>query len=307
MAHPARPLQMAAPRGRVATAVARRSRDLGVTLTAFHVIVIGVAGGSAIALLGWPGQSGSYFSWNLGAPSAAATIGGLYLASVATFGAALARSRSRTHSLSIGVLALALPTLLFTATHRAAFDWSRPQAAAWVILFLSAPVVITQDLRTPAGPDHSPPAGLGTRTTLVIVALVGTVGAGALWIEPFRSNVAAQSPIPIVGLTGRYMGAWCAFLAATMASAAVRGRTADARLATVLLATASIGLLTAAARTAGDLGPNAAAYVIAVSAVGIVAIVLHRRSRTTSAPPPNNKESSKIMTSALAADDSVRS
>lgn len=297
----------AAAREFVATAAARRRRDLGVTLTAFYLIVIVVAGGSAIALLGWPGHSGSYFSWGLGAPSAAATIGGLYLASVATFGAALSTSRSRARSLSVGVVALALPTLWFTMAHRTVFDWSRPQAAAWVILFLSAPVAITQDLRTPACPDHSPPAGRGTRVTLAIVALAGAVGAGALWIAPLASRVAAHSPIPIVGLTGRYLGAWCAFLAATTASATIRGRTTDARLAAFLLGAVSIGLLTAAARTAHDLGPNATAYVIAVTVVGIIAIALHRTNNETNAPALDDDEPGKTTTSTPATDERIRS
>lgn len=270
--------------GLLATSVARRVRDLGVTLTAFYVIVLAVAGGSAIALLGWPAHSGTYFSWDLGAPPAAATVGGLYLASVATFGAALPRSRSQVRSLSVGVLALALPTLWFTVAHRTVFDWSRPQAIAWLILFLSAPLSITQDLRTPAGPDRSPPAGRGTRAALVFVACAGAAGAGAFWIEPLTAHVAVHSPIPIVGLTGRYLGAWCAFLAVTTASAAVRGRTTDARLAAVLLGTASLGLLTAAARTTDDLGPNAEAYVAALAVIGIVALVLHRTNRMTHAP-----------------------
>lgn len=268
----------------VIAAAEGRVRDLGAALTAFWVIVIVTAGGSSIALLGRPAHSGSYFSWDLGAATAAATIGGLYLASVATFGAALVGSRSQVRSLSVGVLALALPTLWFTLIHRSVFDWTRPQAVAWVILFLAAPLAIVADLRTPAGPDDSPAAGRGTRSTLGVVALAGAVGAGALWVEPAVSRVATHSPIPIVGLTGRYLGAWCAFLATTAAAAAVRGRMADARLTAVLLGATSIGLLAAAARTTDELGPNADAYVAAVATIGIVATVLHRTNRRTDGP-----------------------
>lgn len=285
---------------RLAAAVGRRLRDLGVALTAFWVIVIAVAGGSAIALLGWPAHSGSYFSWDLGAPAAAAAIGGLYLASVATFGAALVRSRSQVRSLSIGVLALALPTLWFTVTHRSVFDWTRPQAVAWVILFLAAPIAIAADLQTPAESDDSPLAGRATRATLSVVAFASAVGAVAIWVEPAASHVAAHSPIPIVGLTGRYFGAWCAFFATTAAAAAVRGRVADARLTAVLLGTASIGLLTAAVRTADGLGPHAGAYIAAVTATGTVATVLHRINRETDAGVIGAPDANKITTMATA-------
>ena len=181
---------------RIATAAGRRRDDLGAMLTAFYIVVIVVAGASATALLGWPAHSVLYFSWDLGEPPAAAAIGGLYLASVATFGAALPRYRAQVRVLSIGVLALALPTLWFTMTHRSVFDWSRPQAVAWVILFLSAPAAIAWDLYTPAGRDPSPAAGRGTRATPAAVAIAGAAGASALWVEPVTSLVAAHSPIP---------------------------------------------------------------------------------------------------------------
>lgn len=293
---------------RLVAAAERRLRDLGIALTAFWVVVIAVAGGSAFALLGWPAHSRSYFSWDLGEPPAAATIGGLYLASVATFGAALMRSRSQVRSLSIGVLALALPTLWFTVIHRSVFDWTRPQAIAWVTLFLAAPIAITADLQTPAGPDDSPRAGRATRATLSVVAFAGAVGAVAIWVEPAASNVAAHSPIPVVGLTGQYLGAWCAFFATTAAAAAVRGRVADARLTAVLLGTASIGLLTAAARTADGLGPNAEPYIAAVTTTGIVATVLHRTNRETDAHAIGTPDATKLttITPATPADERTR-
>lgn len=270
----------------VVAAVAVRIRDLGTTLAAFYLIVVVVAGGSATALLVWPASSASYFSWDLGEPATAATIGGLYLASVVAFGVGLLRSRSQVRSLSIGVLALALPTLWFTWTHRGVFDWSRPQAVAWVILFLSAPISIARELRVPVGADPSRRAGRATRTTLALVAVAGAVGAGALWFEPLRSGIAPHSPIPVAGLTGRYLGAWCAFLATTAASAAVRGRTSDARLTSVLLGSVSLGVLAAAARTLGDLGANAAISAGTIAGLGIVAVVLHRANRTIDMEPP---------------------
>ncbi len=259
--------------------VASRIRDLGVTLTAFYSIVIAVAGASAVALLAWPAKSGSFFSWDLGDPTVAATIGGLYLASVITFAAALARSRAETRSLNWGVLALAVPTLWFTLVHHHVFDWDRPQAVAWVVLFASAPLSIALDLRAPADPDSSRPATVATRAALAVMAIASAMGAATLWVEPMRSAVAPHSPIPLVGLTGRYLGAWCAFLATSAGVAAVRGRTSDARLVSVLYGSVSASTLLAAARTSGDLGPNGAAYATAWASLGITAAILHRTNR----------------------------
>lgn len=261
---------------------ASRVRDLGVTLTVFYFVVIVVAGASAGALLGWPAHSGSFFSWDLGAPTVAATIGGLYLASVITFVVALVSPRSQTRSLNWGVLALAIPTLWFTITHHNVFDWSRPQAVAWVGLFASAPTSIALDLREPVGTDSSRPSSHATRATLAVMAIASAMAAFALWLEPVRTAVAPHSPIPLIGLTGRYLGAWCAFLATSAGVAAIRGRRSDARLVAVLFGSVSAATLLAAARTIGDLGPNAAVYAAAVASLGGLAGMLHRANEPAS-------------------------
>ena len=67
--HPSRPATADAAHELLAAA-GRRVRELGAGLAALYVIVVAVAGASAIALLGWPAHSGSYFSWDLGATAA---------------------------------------------------------------------------------------------------------------------------------------------------------------------------------------------------------------------------------------------
>lgn len=104
-----------------------RVEELGLALAGFFAIVVIVAGASALALLAWPSQSGAYFSWDLGDPSAAALIGGLYFASVIVFADAAVRPLQQTRALTFGVLGLALPTLVFTGMNHHVFGWSRPK------------------------------------------------------------------------------------------------------------------------------------------------------------------------------------
>lgn len=257
-------------------ALSHRISDLGLLLTGFFAIVVVVAGGSAIALLGWPSHSGTYFSWDLGAAPVAALIGGLYLASVIVFADAITRPRHETWPLRFGILGLAGPTLVLTAAQHDVFDWSRPQAVAWVVLFVSAPVSILGDLRVPTGADHSPKAPIAVRLIVGAVSLSAAAMTVGLWVDPSRTWLGARSPIPLNGLTANYLGAWCSFLAVAALVALVRGRTSDARSIGVLLASVSVGAALAVARTVADLQANTATYlaglgVLAITATGLIA------------------------------------
>ena len=246
-----------------------RVADLGVVLTGFFAIVVLVAGGSAVALLIWPNDSGAYFSWDLGAPEAAALIGGLYLASVIVFAEAAIRPRQETRALTFGVLALALPTLVFTAANHRVFDWGRPQAVAWVILFCSAPISIALDLRTPTPLDPSPPASVRTRAALAGISVASLLLAGALWTETTRSMLADAGLVPLAGLTADYLGAWCAFVAAVAGIACRRGRTSDARTTGVLLAAIALGATVAAVRTSTGLDSELIGSIVGIAAMGL--------------------------------------
>lgn len=251
-----------------------RVAELGPLLTGFFLVVVVIAGGSSVALLVWPAHSDHYFSWDLGASPAAALIGGLYLASVVVFAEALTRPRNETRSLSLGILGLALPTLLFTAVHSSVFDWTRPQAVLWVILFLSAPLSILFDLRVPTNFGAPFPTSVQTRVTLAAVSLSSLGLAVGLWAEPTRFWLAPRSPIPLAGLTSDYLGAWCSFVSVTAAVALIRGRRSDVRQVGVLLGSVSVGAGLAAVRTASDLGPNAATYSTGLIGLAAIAIAL---------------------------------
>ena len=106
------------------------------------------------------------------------------------------------------------------------------------------------------------------------MALAVGLLAGAMWFDPTRTWLSARSPIPLVGLTGRYLGAWCAFVSVTAATAFVRGRRSDVRIVGVLVGSISIGMLAATARTWGSVGTNASMYVVGLLGVGAVAATL---------------------------------
>lgn len=274
---------MASPPSNPREALTLRIGELGLLLTGFFTIVVVVAAGSAITLLVWPSHSGTYFSWDLGAPPIAALIGGLYLASVIIFADAVTRPRHETWPLRFGILALAGPTLGFTAAQHEVFDWSRPQAIAWVALFVSAPVSIIGDLRTPTGADHSPKAPNAARLLLAAISLGASFMAVGLWVPESRTWLGARSPIPLNGLTAYYLGAWCSFLAIAALVAFVRGRTSDTRSTGVLVGSVSLGAALAATRTATDLQANAAAYLAVLGVLAIAATGLVAASTTTKA------------------------
>lgn len=265
--------------------LAERVEELGLVLAGFFAIVVVVAGASALALLTWPSHSGTYFSWDLGEPPAAALIGGLYLASVIVFADAANRPRHETRALTVGILGLAIPTLVFTAVEHTVFDWSRPQAVAWVILFCSAPVSIALDLRTPTGHATAPQMSALAKAVLAATALASAGLAVGLWAEPSRARLADSGPIPLAGLTANYLGAWAAFIAIAATVAVLRGRTSDTRSVCVLLGSVAFGAAIAAARTSSDLQANTIEYLTGLTAMAVTALALNRSHRAGSLAP----------------------
>lgn len=251
-----------------------RVAELGPVLAGFFAIVVIVAGGSAAALLVWPSNSGSYFSWNLGPAPAAALIGGLYLASVIVFATAATRPRQETRSLTFGILGLALPTLLFTAIRRDVFDWTDPQAIAWVILFCSAPISILQDLRTSTPLDESPKAPILARVVLAGISIGAAGLAAGLWVDASRDWLGSRSPIPLAGLTADYLGAWCAFVALSTLVALGRGRISDMRIVGILLEAIAVGAALAATRTMHDLQTDSSVYFVGLGIIAATALGL---------------------------------
>jgi hypothetical protein len=241
---------------------------LGPLAAAFCAIVVLAAGGSALALLVAPDRTRDYFSWTLRPPAAAALIGGFYLASAVVFGWALLLPWRQVRPLIVGVLGLAVPTLVLTLVHDEVFDFGRWQAIAWVALFFAAPVTAVRILATggrePAG---GPPLRGWTRVLLAALA-VGLGGlAVAVWLDGTRPAVVRFSPLPLLRLTGTYLGAWCSFLAVLCGWAAARNTWDDARLPLATVAAAGAGAAVGLLRTVGELRHPAAAVLVSAGVV----------------------------------------
>jgi hypothetical protein len=226
------------------------SDRLGPLTVGFFVLVTLAAGGTGLTLLVWPGSTETFFSWPLTPTSAAALIGGFYLASAAVFGWALTRSWPEARSLCVGVYGLTVPTLLATIVHDELFDAGRWQAWTWWVLFLAAPPAITIVLvagRHRPIPEDLPLAGPVRLSFAVVAATLGALG-GALVFAPTRQDLSDPSPVALVGLTGAYLGAWCLFLAVQAGWAAWRNTRAEARLPAASIVAALGGVVLASVR-----------------------------------------------------------
>ena len=245
----------------------------------FFSIVVVAAGASGIALLAAPGSTHRYFSWTLRPPSAAALIGGFYLASAVIFAWSLTLPRRQARALLVGVLGLAVPTLVLTLVHDEVFDFGRWQALLWVGLFVTAPVsasALLFVLRTADRPGPAVPAWC--RATLAVLG-VALVAVGILiWADTTREEMVRVSPVDLVRLTGTYLGAWCSFLAALCLHAAVTGRWDEARVAIVTLGTAATGAAIAFLRSIGDIRHPLPALLVCAGLAGM-AVAMHRASR----------------------------
>jgi hypothetical protein len=240
--------------------------------------VVVAAGASGVALLVAPGSTDRYFSWTLRPPAAAALIGGFYLASAVVFAWGLTLPRRPARALLVGVLGLAVPTLVLTAVHDDVFDFGRWQALAWVGLFVTAPVsasALLVQLRRrlePAGPPV--PARARAVLTVLGVALLGV--AVLVWLDATRDDVTRFSPVDLVRLTGTYLGAWCSFLALLSGHAAVTGRWDEARVAFVTLGWAAAGAALAIVRSYGEVRRPGLALAVCAGLAGAAAAMYRR-------------------------------
>ena len=170
-------------------------RELGLLPVVFFSVVIVAAGASGVVLLIAPGSTDRYFSWTLRPPAAAALIGGFYLVSAVVFAWALTLPWRQARSLVVGVLGLAVPTLVLTIVHNEVFDFSRWQALAWVGLFATAPVSAGAMLALRRGKAGGGPAlSLWSRGVLAMLAVVLATVAVLVWLDPTRDKVTAVSP-----------------------------------------------------------------------------------------------------------------
>ena len=242
------------------------------------------AGASGVALLVAPGSTHRYFSWTLRPPGAAALIGGFYLASAVVFAWGLTVPRRQARALLVGVLGLAVPTLVLTIVHDEVFDFGRWQALAWVGLFVTAPVSATLllgVLRSGQAPDRALPAWC--RWTLAVLGAVLTLVAMLVWLDATRDDVIPFSPVDLIRFTGTYLGAWCSFLAVLCLHAAMTGRWDEGRVAFFTLGAAAAGAAVALLRTLDDVRHAAVALLVCAGA-GALAGVMYRASSPTGSP-----------------------
>lgn len=265
---------------------------------AFFTVVVVAAGASGVALVLFPGSTGSYFSWTLRPPAAAALIGGFYLASAFAFAAGLRMPWRQARSLMVAVLGLAVPTLVLTIVHDEVFDFGRWQAMAWAALFVIAPIGASAILlTTPREPAAGSRLAGWARAVLGLLGVALAAAAVLIWLDTTREDVLRFSPVDLVRLTGTYLGAWCSFLALLTGMAAVRGTWDEARLALLTLAAAGGGATLALARSAGDvrhLGPSLAVSLgLAALALGTYRACAPARAgtpesaRAVAEPPPS--------------------
>lgn len=197
---------------------------------ALCALVALAAGLVGVIMVVAPSKSGTYFSWALGPPAVAAMVGGFYIASAIVFGWAAAREPwPGLHGLCVAVLGLSLPTLAATAHFHDVFDFGRPQALAWVVLFVASPTLFGLTLWL----MRDMPAGTGpglrrwARAVLAAISAGYAVLATVLWFRP--ASIADHAPFGIAGLGAAFVGSWAAFLAVLAAYAAVRDRWSEAR------------------------------------------------------------------------------
>jgi hypothetical protein len=252
------------------------SRSVMRVLPALFLIVAVVAGIAGVIMLIAPASTVRYFSWPIGPPPVAATVGAFYVASALVFGlAAMREDWPGSRGLCFGVLALTIPTLASTVKHDDVFDFGRWQAIAWVTLFVATPLAYGTILFLQRGRV----TGAGDRLRPWVRAVLGVLAVGyaalaavSLFAQDASSRRAAFA---LVALSGRFLGCWAAFLAVLAAFAAIRDRWNEARIPLLTLAAWPAAALLAALTRYGDLDSDrCVAYVVVVALVLAVSVAL---------------------------------
>ena len=264
-----------------------KGRVLGIFRAACIVVAV-VAGVAGTVMLVAPEDTDRYFSWPIGPPPLAALVGGFYLASAATFGLLAARRDwPASRGICFGILAFTLPTLAATVRHRDLFDWGRWQAVAWVALFVGSPLAFSSFLYLQRGQRSAGGNALAgwTRALLAVLGAVYSLLAVGLLFAPGRLQDDA-SPFRLPGLSGRFIGAWCAFLAVVALFAGGRNRSHEAAFPMLALVLWPAGGIVAAIRSFDDLQPSGRrlAYLVLLGALAVLALAASAGGRRRSEP-----------------------
>jgi hypothetical protein len=228
------------------------------------IVVTVVAGIVGVVMLIAPSDTDDYFSWPIGPPPLAATVGAFYVASAILFAlAAVSNDWFRVRGLCFGVLGLTLPTLVSTIYDRDVFDFADWQAWAWAFLFVGSPIAFTTVLiaqRKMVAPRSSP-LPPSARLLFAILAIAYGILAVAALADPVR--VGDSGPFPMAALSGRYIGCWAGFLAVLAAYSAIRNRRPEAFIPAVALTLWPLAALLAGLRSLDDLvsGAGRGAYL----------------------------------------------
>jgi hypothetical protein len=245
-------------------------------LRALFLIVAVVAGIAGVIMLVAPSSTDRYFSWPIGPPAVAATVGAFYVASAIVFGLAAIRDDwPGSRGLCLGVLALTIPTLVATVKHHDVFDFGRWQAVAWLTLFIASPLAYGTILFLQRGRVTA--TGDSLRPWVRVVLWVLAVGYGALAVLLLfaQDSSARRTPFALVALSGRFLGCWALFLATLAAFAAVRNRWNEARIPLLALAAWPAAALLAALTRYGDLvSGRRVSYVVAVVVLLVVSAAM---------------------------------
>lgn len=256
------------------------------------VVVALVAGPAGVVMLVAPADTDSYFSWPIGPPPLAATVGSFYVASAILFAVAAARDDwFRIRGLCVGVLALTLPTILSTVYDRDVFDFGRWQAVAWVLLFVMSPiafstVLFAQRRLLAPGPSALPASA---RSLSSVLAVGYAALAVACWIDP--EGLGSHGPFAMVSLSGRFVGSWAGFLATLAAYSVVRNRRSEAFVPALGLTIWPIAALVAALRSFDDLVSGARKSIYFAVLVGL-AVASASLIAATREHPPSRPETS---------------
>jgi len=262
---------------------------LRVLRTLFLIVGV-VAGVAGIIMLVAPAETDRYFSWPIGPPPLAATVGGFYVASAIVFTQAAFRDEwPAARGLCVGVLALTIPTVFFTIRHHDVFDFGRWQAIAWLVLFVAAPIAYGTILYVQRGQvtDHGDTLAPWARGAAAALAAGYGVVALVLWLDP--TGATDRSPYALPAMSGRFLGCWAAFLAVLAAFVVVRNRWIEARTPLLALTLWPVGGLAGALRSFDDLAPSGrrAVYVVglAVAAAAATLVLAAGRARVSASAP----------------------
>lgn len=258
-----------------------------VTRALFAIVAI-VAGPVGVIMLIAPDETDRYFSWPIGPPPLAATVGAFYIASAIVFGwAALRGDWSEMRPLCFGVLALTIPTLIATLYHKEVFDFGRWQAIAWVVLFAAAPVAFGTILflRRGAANTDAFPLRVWARVFVAVLAFAYIAQATLYWVKPTANNDVFVTP----AMSGRFLGCWSAFLAVIAAFVAVRNRWRESVAALLALTLWPLGAAVGAIRTFDDLDSSrpGVTYIVGAGQIALAAamvLIWGRKPLTASGP-----------------------